>query len=160
MRMIRVLLPISVLLLASGCGDDVDDVESGIATELPDEEARFVGEVTSVTAFEPITENCIDPADADPDGTVSDADPPFCTDPDNTSVGQVLIEAVPGEQEGDNVSLRVDASTTIFRAGAGAPSPATFDDLTDGMLVEAWVDGPVAESYPMQATASALLITE
>ena len=142
MRVIRLLLLVTALVLVAACGDDAGEVASGPASEVPNRTAEFVGEVTSVTPFEPIIEDCIDPADADPDGTVSDADPLFCTDADNTSLGHVLVEEVPGVQEGDKISLHVDGSTSIFLEGDDGPTPATFADLTEGAVVEAWVDGP------------------
>ena len=36
--------------------------------------------------------------------------------------------------------------------------PGSFGDLVPGQAVSVWVDGPVAESYPVQATASALAV--
>ena len=57
-------------------------------------------------------------------------------------------------QEGDKISLHVDGSTGIFLQGDDGPSPATFADLAEGAFVKAWVDGPMAESSPMQAKAS------
>ncbi len=156
MRIIRLLPLLAALALSAACGDEAGEARP--ATELPDGAPQFVGEVTSVTPFEPVTEDCIDPTGADPDAAVSDADPPFCTGEGNTSRGHVLIEEVPGVPQGDKISLHVDGSTAILRAGADGPTPVTFDELTEGLVVEAWVDGPVAESYPMQATASGLLV--
>lgn len=158
MRVIRLLLLVAALVMVAACGDDAGEVASGPASEIPNRTPEFVGELTSVTDFEPVTEDCIDPSGADPDGAVSDADPPFCTGADNTSLGHVLVEEVPGLQEGDKISLHVDGSTAIFREGDDGPTPATFADLAEGVLVDAWVDGPVAESYPMQAKASVLLV--
>ena len=36
--------------------------------------------------------------------------------------------------------------------------PATFEALQVGQKVEAWFTGPVAESYPVQAVASDIVI--
>lgn len=171
-RLNRSLLPAlavvaALTLLAAGCGDDGEDVGtgappdgSGDAGALPDRPPDYVGELTSVAAFEPITEDCVDPGDLDPDGAVSSDDPPICTDPDTAPLGTVLVEEVPGVQEGQKISLRIDEATVLRHSGDGGdPEVVTFDDLSEGDQVEAWVDGPVADSYPQQGAAAALLVT-
>ena len=40
----------------------------------------------------------------------------------------------------------------------GTVEPLSFADLADGMSVAAWADGPIAESYPAQAMASAIVV--
>jgi hypothetical protein len=148
------------LLALAACGDDAAPQASDTRgqADVPDSAPTFVGELTTVSAFEPITEDCIDAEDADPDGSVSSDDPPLCTSPDNTTLGTVLLEAEPGVQQGDKISLRVDADTVLLRRTAEGAEPVGFDALAAGDAVRAWVFGPVAESYPMQGYADVLVI--
>jgi hypothetical protein len=73
---------------------------------------------------------------------------------------RVLIEEKPGVQEGYKCWLAVSAETKLMRAGAqaGQVSPASAGDLVKGSKVQAWVAGAVAESYPCQGAASAIVI--
>lgn len=58
---------------------------------------------------------------------------------------------------GDKANLTVDATTVIDVCGpADGRQPGTFADLVVGASMQVWVDGPVAESYPVQATASVI----
>lgn len=111
-----------------------------------------------VEPFQPITENCLDPADHDPDEPVSSDDPPFCTDPDTAPLGSVLVEEMPGTQEGDKIWLRVDQNARLLR-GTEQGVAISFDDLAEGDSVVVWVDGPVADSYPQQGAAEAIVVT-
>lgn len=140
---------------AAGGSDPVID-----AGPLPDRPAEFTGTVTSISVTEPVTEDCVDPATLDPEGSVSSDDPPICTDPATAPVGTVLVEELPGQDGGQKISLAVPSGIPFQRGlPDGTTVPAAFADLTEGTTVEAWVDGPVAESFPLQGGASALLIT-
>ena len=46
----------------------------------------------------------------------------------------------------------------LVEDGAGGWTLGSFDDLTEGTAVQVWFDGPVAESYPVQATAGSIVI--
>jgi Protein of unknown function (DUF3221) len=75
--------------------------------------------------------------------------------------GTILVEASRGAPVGglgDKASLTIRRNqTAIWVCGPGDESAAgSFEDLATGGSVSVWVDGPVAESYPVQATASAL----
>lgn len=59
----------------------------------------------------------------------------------------------------DKILLRIDPGTPIFRSNAGTLTSTTFDGLSEGDKVDAWVDGAVADSYPAQGTAAALVVT-
>lgn len=180
----RFLTSVLIVMFAAGsltgCGDDGASVDAGgepgpttagadgaagsepvtDAGALPDRPAEFSGTVTSVTVTEPITEDCVDPATLDPDGSVSSDDPPICTDPATAPAGTILVEELPGQDGGQKISLAVPAGIPFQRAlPDGTTTPAAFADLAEGVTVEAWVDGPVAESFPLQGAASALLIT-
>jgi len=65
----------------------------------------------------------------------------------------MLVEAPPGAQYpvGDKASVTVATSTKVIdEAGASVDAAS----LTAGTRVDVWFDGPVAESYPVQGTAS------
>ncbi|MGH8029306.1 MAG: DUF3221 domain-containing protein [Arenimonas sp.] len=55
----------------------------------------------------------------------------------------------------DRAYVRVLAGTRLLRSTG---EPATEADLQVGRHVRAWFDGPVMESYPVQATAGAIVI--
>lgn len=70
--------------------------------------------------------------------------------------GLILVEEIP---DGNKASLRVPDGTPMWRVTSdGRAQPAAFGDLQEGQTVAAWVSGPVAESFPVQATADVLLI--
>lgn len=174
------LTSLLTLGMLAGCGDDDPSVDTGgepgaappggdVATgsdpatdagPLPDRPAEFTGTVTSVTVTEAVTGDCVDPATLDPEGSVSSDDPPVCTDPATAPIGTILVEELPGQAGGQKISLAVPAGIPFRRVlPDGTTAPAAFADLAEGATVEAWVDGPVAESFPLQGAASALLIT-
>jgi hypothetical protein len=73
--------------------------------------------------------------------------------------GVILVEERPQDRAGsDKASVTVKASTRIYRGRVGASSRASFGDLRNAQLVEVWFDGPVLTSFPVQATASVIVI--
>jgi hypothetical protein len=160
------------LLLLVGCGDSPGTAApTGSSTDSPPatrqgpptRQADLVGAIAVVTPFEPVTERCTRPEQLDPNGAVSSDDPPICTDPDSDIEGTILVEVSRGEPVGglgDKASLTIRRRTTaIWTCGpTDALVPGSFEDLAPGQAVSAWVDGPIAESYPVQATASALAV--
>jgi hypothetical protein len=80
---------------------------------------------------------------------------------DGDLLGTLLIE---GEKEKttsyDKASVKVTKQTRIEKMVGKERKPATFEDLKQGAKVEANFTGPVAESYPVQATAKDILIIE
>ena len=76
-------------------------------------------------------------------------------------LGSILIE---GELERgmpfDRASVTIREDTRIYDGRAGELVEARFEDLEVGQRVQAVFTGPVAESYPVQATASQILILE
>jgi hypothetical protein len=55
----------------------------------------------------------------------------------------------------DRASVRLHAGTRVLHASGAS---ATQADLQVGRQVRAWFDGPVMESYPVQATAGVVVI--
>lgn len=149
------LAALLVTLLALGaCGDD----EAGTGTGDPaapggvQPAATFEGTITEVTATEPVVDDCIDPDDLDPDGSVSSDDPPVCSDPETLPRGSILVEVEPGVDGGEKIVFTILQDTALTRDG----EPISFDDLTAGDEAKVGFSGEVAESYPGQATALAV----
>jgi len=69
---------------------------------------------------------------------------------------QILVEENAAQASGSaKASLRLTDSTRILhRSGAAA----RLSDLRVGQWVQAWVAGPVMESYPAQAMAAVIII--
>jgi hypothetical protein len=145
-------------LIACGSQPGGDAAVPGSAP--PGTEPTIVGFITDVSRFEPVTEDCIEPdPDADPDSPVSSDDTPVCSDPETAPVGIILVEEDPSAPSGDNkISFTVDRDTVLLTESSGSYGPLHFDDLAGGMAVSAWADGAIAESYPAQATAAAVLV--
>ena len=55
----------------------------------------------------------------------------------------------------DRATVTVTATTVIWMLKGGQGTPA---DLGAGQMVSVWFDGPVAESYPVQAKAGVIRI--
>jgi hypothetical protein len=71
-------------------------------------------------------------------------------------IGSIRVEAQPGDSAGsDKAVARIGQGTPVFGPGGAA---ADFDALKVGQWVRVWFTGPVAQSYPVQATASAVAI--
>ena len=72
------------------------------------------------------------------------------------SEARVLIEEQPGDVWGSaKASVRLLPTTRLVRRSGGSVAPS---ELRVGQLVSAWFAGPVAESYPVQATASVIVL--
>jgi Protein of unknown function (DUF3221) len=73
--------------------------------------------------------------------------------------GVILVEERPQDQAGSNkASVTVNAATRIYRGRVGASTKGSFGDLHNGQRVDVWFSGPVLTSYPVQATASVIVI--
>lgn len=77
----------------------------------------------------------------------------------NTVLGSVYIEA-PREKKFsyDKAVIRVTTATKLFKQVGEQRKPATFADLKEGQTVAVRFVGPVAESYPVQASAGTVVI--
>ena len=73
--------------------------------------------------------------------------------------GRLLVEERPGEASGSNkASLRLTPATRLWARTAEGVRPAERAEFTVGQTVSVWFEGPVAESYPVQATAGTLVL--
>ena len=148
---------VAVIVLV-GCGDQSGNDSATPATDSPATDPTIVGVITEVVPFAPITEDC---TDSDPDSPVSSDDVPVCSDPDTAPLGTVLVEQDAAAETGEyKISFTVGRNTTLLieRPDNGSAEPLSFADLADGMSVAAWADGPIAESYPAQAMAAAIVV--
>lgn len=74
----------------------------------------------------------------------------------------VRIETNPDEESGSpKMVLAVTRATRVLDRSAGSePRAIEKEALHVGDRVEAWVTGPVQESYPSRATAEAVVVIE
>ena len=71
----------------------------------------------------------------------------------------VLVESDPSTaSSGAKASVAVTSGTRITRRARGGDVAATARELTPGVQVEVWFDGPAAMSYPIQAKALSVVI--
>ncbi|WP_352418088.1 DUF3221 domain-containing protein [Proteiniborus sp.] len=77
---------------------------------------------------------------------------------DNRIVSIMVEGELEEDTSFDKASIRIDKSTKIYMANTN--TKISTDELKEGMKVEAIFDGPVAESYPVQAKAKVIKILE
>jgi hypothetical protein len=76
-------------------------------------------------------------------------------------LGIILVEeALPQGLDYDKASLTITKDTKLLKRAGSEYAEFTFDDIVVGMLVEVWITGPVAESYPIQAAADTVVELE
>lgn len=74
-------------------------------------------------------------------------------------IGSVLLEEEPDEESGSQKdSVSVTKATKLFERHGQDLTPVAFDHLNVGQRARAWYTGPVAESYPRQATAKVIVV--
>lgn len=152
---------LATVALGTACGGETGG--AGPPAGPPD----LTGTLTSVTPFVPRTEDCVEVGQQPPGAAVSSDDGPFCTDPDSDVVGSILVEEQPDRPmvgprppQGDKAAVTVATGSEILRHAGQGYVEAAFDAFEVGQVVEVWFSGPVAESYPVQAGAQAVVISE
>jgi hypothetical protein len=136
------LLAVSLALVCfvlSGCADPKPGTTaSGEEPRLPSAEADIQGIVTEVGRV---------PQEGKGSGGVGER------------VGVVLVEENPDEETGSQKdSVTVTKATKLFERRGRDLTQIRFDDLKVGQRARAWYTGPVAESYPRQATARVIVV--
>lgn len=144
------LLVVSLALVCfvhSGCAD----TRSGTTTTSAEEPSASRGEPR------------LPSAEADIHGIITEAG--GMTEETNSGrgtaqrVGVVLIEENPDEESGSQKdSVSVTRATKLFKRRGQYLTHVGFDDLKVGQQARAWYTGPVAESYPRQATAKVIVV--
>jgi hypothetical protein len=116
--------------------------------------AAVVGGCGGATAAQPASPSPSAPPSlpADITGVVKDVS----VGTDDNALPVLLVVADPGSRSSvDRASVRVTADTIVWTADGVRGAAA---DLAAGARVAMWFTGPVAESYPVQATAGAIRI--
>lgn len=79
--------------------------------------------------------------------------------PGDGNLGAIMVEGPAGGATSyDKASVNVAASTKVLLRGADGYGRLTYTELKVGDAVEVWFTGAVAESYPVQATARAIVV--
>ena len=158
----RRVLTLAVVLVVAGCGNRTGDgaAAGSPVAEPPSTDPDVVGVITAVDLFEHVTEDCVEPDPrADPDSPVSSEDTPVCSDPDTPLLGHILVEEDPRAASGDvKVDFAIEEGTALLNRVGETYEPLSFLDLAEGAIVSAWAYGAIMESYPAQATASAIVL--
>ena len=77
----------------------------------------------------------------------------------NGILGSMLIETPKDAKFAyDKAFVRVNNKTKIQKMNGKLVEDAKFEEIRNGVKVSVWFTGPVAESYPVQATAGRILI--
>jgi hypothetical protein len=167
LTVLAMMLPLYALF---GCGSTEGgaalpstDTTAEKEEPLPDSEPDISGIITDVQTIYYAQSQA--KQDDDPDRPVSSGERRGDSSQDNRSeilpgdmLGTVLIEG-PNEELGslrDRVTVMND--TKLLKREGGGLISISFEDLKVGQRAEAWYEGPVAESYPRQATASVIVI--
>jgi hypothetical protein len=89
-------------------------------------------------------------------GTITSVQPSATAD----GATRVRIEANPADASGSpKMVLAVERETRLLdRRGGVDPRTIAVDALRVGDRVEAWVTGPIMESYPSQGTAETIVV--
>lgn len=58
----------------------------------------------------------------------------------------------------DKAMIRINEKTKIQKMNGKLVEEAKLDEIKNGVKISVWFSGPVAESYPVQATAGKILI--
>jgi hypothetical protein len=74
-------------------------------------------------------------------------------------LGTILMEGRKDKDtDYDKAMVKVTRGTKIFQQVGRELKPASFDDLKPGVKLEIQFQGPVNESFPVQATAGKIVI--
>ena len=112
---------------------------------MPARASAFAGLFVLLAACAPATRSTLPDGDASFAGRIA-----------ARNEATVLLVATSMQPAGaDQASVRVPAGTRLVHASGAS---ATMADLQVGRNVRAWFDGPVMESYPVQASAGAIVI--
>jgi hypothetical protein len=132
-------------------GNDPANEGTSVPTAAPD----ITGEITEMYYG---TASARQPDAGDPDKPVSSGDASDQAPRGNALVA-LLVEEDPAAQTGSaKAQVNIRGQTRILKQEAGAITEGSAKDLRQGLQVRAWFDGPVAESYPVQATGALILI--
>jgi hypothetical protein len=135
-------------------------------TLLPSTEADIRGTITEIRRASQKPKDPGEDEGSAPDTPVSNDDarrsgPPRANGDESAAdpIGVVLVEENPDEETGSQKdSVTVTRDTRLVEQGEHDRVSIRFDDLEVGQRAGAWYTGPIAESYPRQATARVIVI--
>jgi hypothetical protein len=71
----------------------------------------------------------------------------------------LVVRAGPGSRDQCGISATADKRTRYLRrASGGGVEPSALSEIRTGDVVEVYVDGPIAESCPVQGHASVVVL--
>jgi len=77
----------------------------------------------------------------------------------SNSCNSILVEGmITGDNQSQNLSLRVTNESVILRKQGDKRNKANYDDLKPGQKVAIMFTGPFVASYPPQTTAKEIII--
>ncbi|MEJ7583809.1 MAG: hypothetical protein WKF43_06895 [Acidimicrobiales bacterium] len=153
-----------LIFLGIACGSETD-AKAGSASS-PDTEpvgwsppkgpGDITGPAAAVITNEPAAGDCAPSEPDSGDEPVTSGDQPVCGSQASARLGTVRIED--GDGRYPSAVIAVDDATDIRRRTGSRYEEQEFSALTQGALIEVWFDGPVAESFPVQARAGTIVI--
>jgi hypothetical protein len=164
-----VVLTLVVAATLAGCGSGDDDGSSGAGTPTIDDRVKVqapagapsvVGTISKVAVADTgDTQEC----DSQPPDSVVSNDGNSSSDSCANSGGAgptsfVLQDGKDPKGGALAANVRVPSDAKILRKTGDSYEQVGVDQLTDGATVQVWFEGPVAESYPVQATAGTIVI--
>ena len=148
-----------VVILASGCQTAPEEAPpapgTSAAAMIPAEPPSIAGPITTARTHEIRGA----PDGARPDQPVS-SDDTGLVGPVIDSTHRILVEAPSGTTSGttnDKAWVTVRRDTPVLSA-SGTAIAHPWSALMPGARVRVWFDGPVRESYPLQADAKLVVI--
>lgn len=79
----------------------------------------------------------------------------------NAGSRNILVEENPADAAGSQkASVRINDQTKIYRRSGSSVEKSSESALAIGRKVSVWFEGPVAESYPVQGSASVVLLED
>lgn len=161
-RMTVILILFIIGMVGCGTAPSGGNVTTGSGAAQSEDEVDIRGEVTQLNRFSPEDRQGDNPdkETQDPNEPVS-SDDSVKTSPLKDSLGSIMVEGkIESDTEHDKASVSVKEKTKIFKQQGEDTVPGDFADIVTGSVVEVTFTGPVAESYPVQATAGEIVILD
>ena len=117
------------------------------------------GSISSVHPSVPRVEGRTEPSGGGTIMTHSFGDEQPCAVPALGVVGRILVEQDRGDWV-DKMRPTVTEETPLLGWSGGGFVPVPFEELEEGGQVKAWASGAIAESYPSQAEAGAIVVED
>lgn len=125
---VAILVLVCILLAAPSCSSDRSTTGS-----VAPSQADLVGQIVEIYQANP-------------------------SDTDSGALGAILVEGMmQGGTQDALVTVAVTKSTQLWQEEGRTRRPITFDALAVHQKVQITFIGPIAESYPMQATAGEIV---